>query len=526
MNRGLLLALLAALAVALALRVPQLADRPLHNDEAVNTIKFRALWEKGGYRYDPNEHHGPTLFYATLAWLRLTGAPGFVRMGEADFRWVTVLFGVGLILLLPLLADGLGRGGTAAAAGLTAVSPAFVFYSRYFIHEMLLVWCTLLLLAAAWRYHRRPHWGWAVLAGAGLGLMQATKETFVLNLAAMAAGIAANWLWVRWTAPPGAPRPTPLATLRALVSPAHLAAAAGVTVLVAVVLFSSFFTNASGPLDSFRTYLPWVNRAAGASPHLHPWNYYLEHLLWFHPKAGHWFSEAFIAGLAVVGAATGFRRRTAENAEPDSGLIRFLAVYTLVLTVLYCGIAYKTPWCLLGFWHGAVLLAGVGAAAWWRAARPVAGRVALALALAAGTAHLAWQAWQLDTVYATDRRNPYIYSQTSESLLELVDLVRGVAATAAEGDHLRLKVMAPDSDYWPLPWYLRQFDQIGWFDGRPADPAAPIAVAATKLDVALDDQKTHFMVGIFELRPQVFLQLYVRRDLWNQYLAKRPKPAE
>src|SRR6185312_14890647 len=93
------LGLLFAILVALALRCPQLDLRPMHNDEAVNAIKFRDLWEKGAYRYDPNEHHGPTLFYFTLALNKLTCAPDFVRMDESRLRMVTVLFGVGLILL-------------------------------------------------------------------------------------------------------------------------------------------------------------------------------------------------------------------------------------------------------------------------------------------------------------------------------------------------------------------------------------------------------------------------------------------
>ena len=41
MNRWSALALLLALAGALALRGPQLAARPLHNDEAVNAIETR-----------------------------------------------------------------------------------------------------------------------------------------------------------------------------------------------------------------------------------------------------------------------------------------------------------------------------------------------------------------------------------------------------------------------------------------------------------------------------------------------------
>ena len=46
----------------------------MHNDEAVNAIKFGKLWEGSGYKYDPNEHHGPSLYYATVALAKLTVA--------------------------------------------------------------------------------------------------------------------------------------------------------------------------------------------------------------------------------------------------------------------------------------------------------------------------------------------------------------------------------------------------------------------------------------------------------------------
>ena len=26
-----------------------------------------------------------------------------------------------------------------------------------------------------------------------------------------------------------------------------------------------------------------------------------------------------------------------------------------------------------------------------------------------------------------------------------------------------VKIIAPDSDYWPLPWYLRRFKHVGWY---------------------------------------------------------------
>src|SRR3954468_17073372 len=134
MNRWSALALLLAVAGALALRVPKLDTRPLHNDEAVNAIKVTELWEHGRYAYDPDEYHGPTLHYATLPALWLSGARNPDELGDATVRVAPVVFGIGLILALLLLVEGLGRPALAGAALFTAISPAMVFYSRYFIH--------------------------------------------------------------------------------------------------------------------------------------------------------------------------------------------------------------------------------------------------------------------------------------------------------------------------------------------------------------------------------------------------------
>src|SRR5437764_509219 len=170
MNKGLTVGLLLATALGLGLRCPRLAQRPMHNDEAVNAIKFGQLWEHGGFKYDPNEHHGPSIFYATLAVARLTSSPDFDHLTETKLRLITVVFGIGLILLLPLLFDGIGKNAAVWAGVFTAVSPAMVFYSRYYIHEMLLVFFTFLSLAAAWRYWRSRKIGWALLAGSAVGL--------------------------------------------------------------------------------------------------------------------------------------------------------------------------------------------------------------------------------------------------------------------------------------------------------------------------------------------------------------------
>ena len=514
MTRSLTLVLLLAIGAALVLRWPSLNQRPMHNDEAVNAIKFGQLWNHQGYKYDPNEHHGPSLLYATLLVERLTGAPDLDHFTDARLRLVPVLFGVALLPLLLLLVDGLGRPGTVWAAIFVAVSPAFVFYSSYFIHEMLLICFTLLALAAAWRYWRSRHIGWILLAGAGLGLMAATKETFVITLAAAATAVLINQAWNRALDASKLPLNAPRLNWW------HLLAGFGICCLVALLLFSSFFTNPSGPLDSLRTYLPWAHRAAGESPHVHPWYFYLRRLLYFRLANGPVWSEGLIFLLAVVGAVAGFRRR--ELAGASASLVRFLALYTFILAAFYSLLAYKTPWCLLNFWLGAILLAGVGAAVLLTSSQTRLRRVGVLAILLLGAADLAWQSWRVDTSYAADPRNPYVYAQTSSDLLNLTKKVEALSTVDPRHHELVVKVIAPEGDYWPLPWYLRQFRNTGWWDHLPEDPFAPIMIVSAQLHAGLDEKRTHVMAGYFQLRPQTFMELYVQLDLWKEWLAKRP----
>jgi len=91
----LILGFAAITALALLLRLPGRDMRPMHADESVHAIKLRDLFEKGDYVYDFNEFHGPTLYYASLPVLRLSGVRTFDQTTEAQLRLVTVLFGQG-----------------------------------------------------------------------------------------------------------------------------------------------------------------------------------------------------------------------------------------------------------------------------------------------------------------------------------------------------------------------------------------------------------------------------------------------
>lgn len=540
MNRWAVFGVALALLAGLALRLPQLDRRPFHTDESVHAAKFLGLWLEGAYRYDPREYHGPFLSYATLPFAWLSGAQTAPELKESTLRGVAVLFGAVLIGLTWLLRPGLGSTGTVAAAAWTALSPSLVYYSRYYIHEQLLVAATMLFLAACWRGWRMPHWRWAVLAGLGLGLMHATKETFVFVLVAAAVAVGVTELLERRsrtcvrTVADGDARRSSGKTIPAPPVGVGLQdrrfwmlalLALGVAAAVSCLLFTSFFTHAAGPLDSVRTYLPWFSRAAGESPHLHPWTFYLERLAWFHAPGGPIWSELAILVLAAIGGGAALAGRLPGTV--DRRLARFLALYSVVLAIVYSAIRYKTPWCVLGFHHGWVLIAGVGVAVLVDGCGVRSGaRWAIGLVVLVAAAHLGWQAWRAAFVYPADRRNPWVYAHTSPDLLRLVQRIQAIAEANGRPADMVLKIMAPQGDYWPLPWYLRAFpaSNLGWYPQVPADPYSSMMVVGTKFQANLDEKssKRWLMVGLFEHRPGVFFELYVAFDIWKRYIESLP----
>ena len=521
MRRTAGIAILLITAGALALRLPDLCRRPMHTDESVQALKFRELWETGTWRYDPTEYHGPTLPYATLPAMVLSGGGSFASSTERTYRVVPALFGALTVLLLLWLADGLGGTAAVAAAVFIAVFPATVFYSRYYIHETTFAFFSLATIAAGWRYSRTPRLGWAVAAGAFAGLMYCTKETSIAAWAAMLAGLALTAAWGRFVV-------HDRSRLGTLPSAWHLAAAFATACVLAVVLFSAFFTNSSGPLDSIRTFGPWTHKAVTDTDHVHPWYWYFAIML--SGSAGKMcLGAVLVLCLAAAGLAAALRQsRTKPGGTPANvHLVRFLGICTIALAGFYCVMPYKTPWCMLGFVHGILLLAGVGAAVVLDAV-PGKLKIAAGLVLALGAADIARHAWLVSFPRCTDPSNPYVYAHPSPDAVRLADEVKAIASAWREGAATPVHVAAPREDYWPLPWYLRSLTRVGWWSREPAGPAAPIVVAAREFEPALGLKlkDTHLMVGIFEFRPGVFMDLYVQNDLWRAYLEHRRRPGE
>ena len=542
-SRRAALLFLALAAIAAAFRFPQLAARPMHADEAVNADKLGTLLEHGRYEYSSVEFHGPTLYYAALVVARAHGLTDYRELNEAVLRVVPAILGVLLVAAHFWLIPYLGLPAAACAALFTAVSPVMVYYSRYFIHETLLLFLTFCALLAVLAYLERPRAGLALTIGAVFGLMYATKETWIIAAACMlAAGLdklkhASQWgaageqqsafsgqlpaaglgklkhappkrlsgnnrsLWSRLGMGCVRFRAATKGSGYFRTNPKHLLLAAVGFVVMAGVFLSSFFTHPRGIVDSVLAYGTYFARGVGVhTVHVHPWYFYFACLR----------GEVLIGALACVGLAL-------SNAP------RFLKIYTVLMVAMYCAIPYKAPWNVLSFWHAGILLAAAGVV--WlfqRLSKPL-----VVVTMAMVVASLAGLARGDSMEYASDPRNPWVYAHTGTDVFQIIDVVKALAAVHPDGRAMPIQIFT-HNNLWPLPWYLRRYPNVRWWNGvSDSAPLAPVILATPEMKPALLHRiyevpppgHREMYVNMFdryvELRPRVEVRGYVAKSLWD-----------
>ncbi len=524
----------------------------MHTDEAILALKTQDYWKSDFFKYDPKDYHGPFLHHATR-WIGTLCGWQSDQMTERQFRWVIAIFGMGLILLPLLLTDALGRRGAVIASLFIAVSPMMNYYSRYYIMEVPFVFLLGLFISSLWRWSRSKNFLWLIIAGITLGWMHATKETFVLNLAAIFAGwVVARILIGRFDSKPKIYTfKRPSLVMRFWLPFMTILSVAAVT---SVWMFSNGFKDWQGVIDSVMTYKSYLERSGG-SGHEKPWDYYISLLFW--RKNAFTWTEAMIGGFAVIGILSAFLDLRRE--QNKRSFLVFLSVYVIVLLGIYSIIPYKTPWSILAVNYALALLAGVGARMFFRNLDGVIIKSVLFLAFSLGIYHLCRQtslaidyAYKGQNRYAADERNPYVYSHTSSNLLELQKLIHDL--TAIHPDHRAMPVQIIQSEYgWPLHWYLRNMTHVGYQSIVPAEINAPVIVmdidkteavlAILNRPEILPEVTTDptaepltepipakpiitYESNIFGLRPGINLNVLVRKDLWNQLLIQRALSAQ
>lgn len=524
-------ALLLLLALSLGLgsyyRFLALDTRPMHTDEAILATKFADFWSGRGFDYDPSDYHGPGLHQVSWAYGKLAGWGVPETWTEAGLRHIPALCGIGVVLSALLFASLFGARAALVAMLLGAVSPMMVYYSRYYIMEMLLVLLVAISLASWWRFVASGNRLWLILCGASIGFQHATKETFVLNVAAafiawnIAAFLIEDREAKRIRLNSFGAKTTPWKPWQILFVSA---------VLVSVASYSGLFRDWLSVKESLTTYGNYLQRSEG-SGHEKPWHYYLTLIFW--RKDGLVWTEALIGGLGFVGMLHAFLGNH-KNDKKQRFLI-FLSLYTLGLFTAYSILAYKTPWSILSAQHALTLLAGVGAAALWGLFSKGLANISFQVALGLGIYHLCDESMLVIGHYKADPRNPYVYSHTSTHLLQLVGTVKELSQLTPD-DPPAIQVINRDQG-WPLPWYFRSLPKVG-YQATPPTPPTPLT---SEIIIAEESQRAAVLsqidasdykdTGLHGLRPGIPLLMLVKQDLWEHLMARRqglpaptPKP--
>jgi uncharacterized protein (TIGR03663 family) len=506
---------LCAVLGALLFRTVRLDVRPMHHDEANQALKFGDLLERGEYRYDPNDHHGPSLYYLTFPLARVLAGKSLAATNETMLRIVPALFGTALLLLFLLFAGGLSRETMVSAAFLAAISPALTYYSRFFIQEILLVFFLAGLIAAGWKYLQTRSGWWAAAAGFAAGMMYATKETSLILFGALAAAAVIDRLL--------RPKTINARPWRWSAVLFHLGIFLAAAFIPVWMLFTSFLKNPGGLADSILAFGTYFHRAGESGVHTQPWWHYIRALLYSRFGHGPLWSEAFVVALAIAGSFSAFGTEPGKDGHPR--LVRFLFFFTLAAGTAYSLIPYKTPWNVLPFYLGLLLLAGNGAGILWRAGKFLIVKAVILAVMLPGILNLAQQDYRANFRDFANPTNPYVYAQTSLDFLKLVRAVEGIAAVHPEHERMLIKVVAPPDETWPLPWYLRRFGRVGyWTDILQVDDLrdAPVVIASAAFaDAAGRNLDGGYQSAFYGLRPEVVLSLFVRQDLWDAYVRDR-----
>lgn len=476
------LPLIVVTAAALWLRTCDLAHRPMHADEANQALKFGDLLENGRYSFDPRDHHGPTLYYATLpvAWIR--GEKTLVEIDEITLRLVPAVAGTLAVLLLGVLAAPLGRWPAAFAAASLALSAPALYYSRDYIQETLLLTFTLGALVSVKRWWDAGSLWAAVGGGFCVGLMLATKSTAPLFLvAALLAGISVR------SEKPASSR---------IVRDAWLALATAL--LVAALLYSSFGTHFAGIGDAIRAYGFAAHRVSANSGHEKPWWYYFQLFGWSQSGGLLWQQLAFSA-LAAFGGALVLVAAPVERTA-KTALARRALLYTAVLALAMSAAPYKTPWHAIHWVPGLAILAAAGLSflpRWW---------TALFLAVIVLWSQ-ALQARLAVFQRPADERNPYAYVQSAPDVLKFRPLVDRVLASEPNGI---IRVIS--EEYWPLPWYFRGLDHVGYWNSSPSDCDGAVVITSTALAESVRSKlRDRYDETYLGLRPGFLCVVFTRK---------------
>ena len=511
------------LLTGLWLRLRNIDQRPMHGDEANQAYRFQMLLEDNDFKYEPKDFHGPTLYYLTLPSAWFSGLSEFENSTKVHFRAVPVFFSLLMALGTLLFIDILGKRGVLVMSLLIMVSPAMVYYSTYYIQETLLVCFTLFFIGGFWRLWRKPSMLWALVSGVSLGLMHATKETFVLSLASLA-------LCIAFSCYKG--KKFDLSKLKNRYGLTALFSA----LIVSVMFYSSFLSNPKGPVDSVTAFVHSVKRGLGASDfeerftsgegHKKSFGYYFDILSGKFPRklsstakdifrnsTARPISEIFFLLFPIVGLIN-LPKKGSRSRKMFFGVL----VYSLSLALIYSLIPYKTPWCMLSFLLGFMFLCALSVRFMSQNFSFHINKLFAVIAFLM-VFDLSRQSSLLTAEeFCVSDRNPYAYVQPYFDVEDLSVRITEISQVEGQGYEMPVHFLTPE--YWPLPWYLKKFKNVGYWEKDIPELSPekfPVIVTTPDREELIRKLENTHVAEYRGRMPGYHLLVFYRKDLWEKY---------
>jgi uncharacterized protein (TIGR03663 family) len=429
------------------LRFFLLGIKPPHFDEGINGWFVDQMVKNGFYRYDPTNYHGPLHFYILFVCQTLLGRNLWA------IRLPVVLASIFSIHLTMKFEPFLGRNVSRLAALAMAVSPGFVFYGRYSIHEVWLLLFSMLFILGLLGLWQRGTVNYLWCAGMGLAGMILTKETYIIHVGCAAIALSVTWISQKITPAPDAKR------VRQSWTYADLLMMVGTGLAVIVLFYSGGFLNWPGVAGLWKTFEAWFKTGTQGAGHEKPYYYWLQLICRYeHPIL-----------LALLLAPL---TQYIENLS-----LRYLAIYGVGTLIAYSIVAYKTPWCIISivwpllFVFGALpLFVPEGRRRIVRAG--MATLLALSLFLCVSLNYFRCSTfnefnWKSDrsipaNLVAFFTWEPYVYVQTYNDVWKLTKPLLRLAK--ANPTYYQMVGHLIRTSTYPLPWMLGDFTKIGYYE--------------------------------------------------------------
>jgi uncharacterized protein (TIGR03663 family) len=412
---------------AALLRFFFLGIKPPHFDEGINGWFVDQMVKNRFYRYDPTNYHGPLHFYVLFLSQTLFGRNLWA------LRLPVVLISTACVWLTLKFEPFFGRNVVRLAALAMALSPGFVFYGRYSIHEVWLVLFSMLFilgLLGLWKFGT-PRYLWC--AGMGITGMILTKETYIIHIVCAAIAVGVCYLFNRFRPVPDA-RPA-----RQSWDYLDLAFVAGTGIAAIVFFYSGTFFHWSGVKGLYQAYSAWFATGSEGHGHEKPWFYWLKLMAQYEIPA--------LAGLALCLLFDSFKNVS----------LRYLAIYGVGTLMAYSIVKYKTPWCIISIIWPFLFIFAAGLYLILKKRRSLSYVIA-GVILAESFLHCIW----LNFFRCTTDTEPYVYVQTYNDIFKLT---RPVLELARRNPVYYQVVghMIRTSSY-PLPWIFGDFTHIGYYE--------------------------------------------------------------